>query len=383
MSTGRPPRDRPPLRARLLRVALKLGLAILFLEVALRAATWFAYGRDPYYLLYGFQGAVSQVNVSPWSVFTGRHYKYPPNYALRGAAGQAGETAHTNALGFRGPDFEPAKPPGSMRVFCMGGSSTFGFHNDDDETYPHYLQEILAADAATAHVEVINAGFPYYHSGTIRALLEQELVGYAPDLVTIYSAYNDTAWPLEVGPWQGAVLWLQEHSITCLVLQRTILTDKNIYRLLGRLGAGGSRGRAELADEIERFAARYRANLEALAALARRAGFELLLILQPMTTVTTNPSFAGLTYEEEYRGVLAKLEAGEWLSRFDLCLLRHHRLIEELDLLAEREGLAVIDNIRLLDDHRELLASWVHLEPEANRMLAEELARFLRERVTR
>ena len=139
MSTGRPtrePRDRPPLRARLRRVALKLGLVVLFLEVALRAATWFAYGRDPYYLLYGFQGAVSQVNVSPWSVFTGRHYKYPPNYALRGAAGQAGETAHTNALGFRGPDFEPVKPPGTLRVFCMGGSSTFGFHNDDDETYP-------------------------------------------------------------------------------------------------------------------------------------------------------------------------------------------------------------------------------------------------------
>ena len=194
-------------RRRLLAVALKLCAVVLFMEAALRVGAYAAYGRNPYYLFYGFQGAVSQVNVSPWSVFAGQYYKYPPNYELQGAAGQAGETARTGSLGFRGPDFEPEKAPGSFRVFCLGGSSTFGFHNDDDQTYPHYLQERLAANAATSHVEVVNAGFPYYNSATLRGLLEEELVDYAPDLVTVYSGYNDTSWPLDVGLGANRPRW--------------------------------------------------------------------------------------------------------------------------------------------------------------------------------
>ena len=64
------------------------------------------------------------------------------------------------------------------------------------------------------------------------------------------------------------------------------------------------------------------------------------------------------------------VEEGEWVSRFDLSMIRHRRLIAELDALAEREDLSVVDNITLLDDKRHLLASWVHLQPEANRLLA-------------
>ncbi len=368
-------------RRRLLEIALKLIAVVVFMEITLRVGTYVAYGRNPYYLFYGFQGAVSQVNVSPWSVYAGQYYKYPPNYALQGAAGQHGETAHTNSLGFRGPDFAPAKPAGTLRVFCLGGSSTFGFHNDDDETYPHYLQQLLAAQPETDHVEVVNAGFPYYNTATVRGLLEEELVGYAPDVVTVYSGYNDTSWPLEVGPWFRTVNWLQETSITCFVLKQTVLTDKNIYRWFGRFSSreGSSLDRAELERDVESHAARFRRNLEAMAALARREGFQLVPIRQPITTVTTNESFRGLTYEEEFQAVMAKLDAGEWLSRFDLSMIRHHRLVEELDALAEREGLTAVDNIALLDDHRHLLASWVHLEAEANRRLAEELARVVAE----
>jgi lysophospholipase L1-like esterase len=383
--TSEEPKPKRSLRKRLAGVALKLCLVVLFMECALRAGAWFAYGQNPYYLFYGFQGAVSQVNVSPWSVYAGQYYKYPPSYALQGAAGQHGETAHTNSLGFRGRDFTPEKPAGAYRVFCTGGSSTFGFHNDDDETYPHYTQQLLAEDEATQHVEVLNAGFPYYNTATIRGLLEDELVRYAPDLVTVYTGYNDTSWPLEIGPWFRTVNWLQETSITCFVLKQTILTDKNIYSWFGRFTSreGGSIDRAWLEDDIERTAARFRANLEAMLALSRSEGFELLLIRQPITTVTTNKSFKGRTYEQEYEGVMAKLEAGDWVSRFDLSMIRHHRLIEELDALAEREGLPVIDNIALLDQHRELLASWVHLEPEANRMLAAALADSVRALATR
>ena len=181
----------------------------------------------------------------------------------------------------------------------------------------------------------------------------------------------------EVGLWFRSVNWLQETSITCFVLKQTILTDKNIYSWFGRFTSheGGSIDRARLDEGVERTAARFRANLEAVVALSRAEDFELVLVRQPITTVTTNKSFKGFTYEQEFEGVMAKLASGEWISRFDLSMIRHYRLIAELDALAARENLTLVDNIALLDEHRHLLASWVHLEPEANRMLAEALAR--------
>jgi lysophospholipase L1-like esterase len=363
---------------RLRAIALKLLIVILAMEVLLRVGTYFALHRNPYYLFYGFQGAVSQVNVSPWSVYEGQYFKYPPSYELHGAAGQAGERARTNSLGFRGPDFTPEKAAGTFRVFCMGGSSTFGFHNSDDETYPHYLQQLLAREPATAHFEVVNAGFPYYNTATIRGLLTEELVEYEPDLVTLYAGYNDTCWPLDVGLWFRAVNWVQENSITCFVIKQTILTDKRIYGLRGkfrrRFGRGGDSADAdELQADVERIAARYRANLEAIVSLAKERGFQLVLIRQPMTAVTANESLRGLTYEQEYQGVLEKLARGELLADVDRSMIAHHRLLEELDALAAREGLPVVDNVALLDRDRSRLASWVHLEPEANHELAEAL----------
>jgi lysophospholipase L1-like esterase len=365
------PRARPRWR----RVALRLVAVVVAVEVLLRVATFVAYGRNPYYLFYGFQGAVSQVNVSPWSVYQGQYYKYPAHYELQGAAGQAGETAHTNNLGFRGPDFEPEKPAGTFRVFCTGGSSTFGFHNDDDETYPYYLAELLAADPATAHVEVVNAGFPYYNTATILGLVKSELVDYGPDVVTLYSGYNDTSWPLDVGLWYTLVNRLQQHSITCFVLKETVLTDKRIYKIMNRLGLGGGSADLERVQaDVERVAARFRANVEELVELSKREGFELVVIRQPITTAKTNPELAGMSYEDEYRAVLAKAAAGGFLSRFDVSMIRHHRLVAELDAIAEDADLPVVDNIALLDEDRSLLASWVHLRPEANRRLAEALA---------
>jgi hypothetical protein len=60
----------------------------------------------------------------------------------------------------------------------MGESSTFGYHNSDTGTYPFLLEQLFRQQPRFANVEVINAGFPYYNSGSIRSLLESELLKY-------------------------------------------------------------------------------------------------------------------------------------------------------------------------------------------------------------
>jgi hypothetical protein len=164
-----------------------------------KAGSFLWFGYNQYYLYYGFHGLMGGVRIAPSSTHTGRHYKFPPHYVLHGAAGQASEKASINSLGFRGPEFQAMKPVGVFRVICMGESSTFGFRNSDNGTYPFQLENLFRQGHGGAKIEVINAGFPYYNTGSILSLLREELVHYSPDVLTLYSAFNDAGWPLEVG----------------------------------------------------------------------------------------------------------------------------------------------------------------------------------------
>jgi lysophospholipase L1-like esterase len=378
-SVPAPPKDHP--RPRLWRVVGAVLPSILVLaaaEAVLRVGTAIGHGGSSYYLFYGFQGLAGRVDISPWSVFEGGYYKFPPRYVLRGAAGMGPhDTARINALGFRGRDFSPQKPPGTFRIICLGGSSTFGFHNSDTGTYPYLLQRLLDRRRLGTRVEVINAGFPYYGTGNVRSLLEQELVHYDPDLLTLYAAFNDTGWPLEVSPVARSLGWLQQHSIIYLLLKQYVVTDRTVYR--GKKVTDWLQGppNAEAIDrDASRIAARYRGNVEAIATFARRNGMRLVLIRQPMTANYSDPG-AFPSYEDEVAFVRQKLSQGGRLTARERALLVHRRLIHELDRIARERRLPVVDNIRIVDQDRRRLTTWVHLTEEANLRLAEALARVV------
>ena len=69
----------------------------VLLEIMLRPAAYFLSDDSGYYLLYGLHGTMGRVGVNPKTTFQGEHYKFPPHYQVRGAAGQNGETAFTNS----------------------------------------------------------------------------------------------------------------------------------------------------------------------------------------------------------------------------------------------------------------------------------------------
>ena len=206
--------------------ALVAACAILLLELTLRVGAFIWHDYNQFYLLHGFPNRAGKLGINPGSTNDGSHYKFPPNYRLRGAAGQSGETAAINSLGFRGPEFQREKPPGTFRVVCLGESSTFGFRNTDAETYPALLGKLFREQPGSVAVEVINAGFPYYNSGSIVSLLEAEVLGFDPDLVTVYSAYNDVHWPLHEGALTKLSAWIRDHFVIHLVMKETILTDR-------------------------------------------------------------------------------------------------------------------------------------------------------------
>lgn len=82
------------------------------------------------------------------------------------------------------------KPPGTFRIFCLGGSTTYGRPYDNTTSFPGWLREILPVAAPDVKWEVINAGGIGYASYRVAALME-ELVQYEPDLFIVYTGHNE------------------------------------------------------------------------------------------------------------------------------------------------------------------------------------------------
>jgi lysophospholipase L1-like esterase len=55
---------------------------------------------------------------------------------------------HINSHGTRGPEFTAQKPPGLLRILCLGDSRTFGWGLSEAETYPAELARLLGESNA-------------------------------------------------------------------------------------------------------------------------------------------------------------------------------------------------------------------------------------------
>ena len=87
---------------------------------------------------------------------------------------------NTNSKGLRGKrDFPYIKHKETLRILILGDSFTFGDEVSDDETYSHYLQEMLP------HTEVINMGVHGYGHDQMLILLKEEGIKYHPDIVIL------------------------------------------------------------------------------------------------------------------------------------------------------------------------------------------------------
>lgn len=84
----------------------------------------------------------------------------------------------------------PADPAGAFRIFCVGGSTTFGRPYDDTTSFCGWLRELLPVADPSRKWEVVNAGGVSYASYRV-ALVMEELVDYEPDLFIVYTGHNE------------------------------------------------------------------------------------------------------------------------------------------------------------------------------------------------
>ena len=97
----------------------------------------------------------------------------------------------THAL--RGKRFAIPKPAGTVRLICLGTSSTWG-HGIDETSgldYPSLLGDALRGRLPDVPIEVVNAGVSGASTPRLLFFLREVLLGFEPDVVVFSLSYND------------------------------------------------------------------------------------------------------------------------------------------------------------------------------------------------
>ncbi len=148
------------------------GLTCIAFFVAVEAVLWAAgvatvlQREDP---SRGFSGLVSVFERD------GDHF--------RTRAGDVYETFNKQAFAAR-------KPDNGLRLFCLGGSSAYGFPWGAPVAFTAVLGDVLADAHRDRQVEAINvAGVSYAMHRLV--ILANEIVKYEPDILFVYSGHNE------------------------------------------------------------------------------------------------------------------------------------------------------------------------------------------------
>ncbi len=100
------------------------------------------------------------------------------------------QTAANKLAYFNHQAFPKTKSNQTFRIFCLGGSTTYGQPYNDSTSFCGWLRELLPNVDSSRRWEVVNAGGISYASYRVAAVLE-EVLRYSPDLVIVYTGHNE------------------------------------------------------------------------------------------------------------------------------------------------------------------------------------------------
>ena len=216
-------------------------------------------------------------------------------------------TRKSKLIWFNYQEFRAVKPESGYRIFCLGGSTTFGRPYSEKTAFSNWLQVILRSLDPSTYYEVVNVGGVSYASYRIVNLLK-ELVNYKPDLFIVYSGHNEF---LEERTYSDIIeepallrqLRTQLNRLRTYSLARSIWLGfqdrgkeeaQQKYQMTGEVSAilDQSRGLDLYHRDTEEEKAildHSRYNLERMTAIAEDHGVEILFVVPPSNEKDFSP----------------------------------------------------------------------------------------------
>ena len=195
----------------------------------------------------------------------------------------------TRGATFNDQSFLAAKPAHGLRLFCLGGSSSFGFPWGAEAAFTSIVGEALVATHPERQVEAVNASGVSYAMHRLNFVAD-ELLTYQPDVFLVYSGHNEFIEP--------AFFEALKHRSTFRTGLEYALSYSRVYSGM-RFAIGGLRRsihspasgfearvlrdqtRVYSPEEKEAIVAEYRWRLERLVRRAHAAGVKVVLATVP------------------------------------------------------------------------------------------------------
>ena len=218
---------------------------------------------------------------------------------IENTSGDSGwlETSPAKTVWFNPQRFQRKKPLNTKRVFCLGGSTTFGRPFDDRTSFSGWLKEMLPRIDGDVQWEIINAGGVSYASYRVANVME-ELCGYEPDLFVVLTGHNEF---LEQRTYRGLLddAWTEEkvvagvrrflqHSRVFSVFEEVLRPKSDLMRNTQEIlpaevdeilnHSAGPKAYTRDDPWHENVLIHFQVNIERMIAMARRADADLVFL---------------------------------------------------------------------------------------------------------
>ena len=226
---------------------------------------------------------------------------------------------------FNFQEFPQHKRDDAYRIFCVGGSTTYGRPYSHKVSFCGWLQAYLEAADPTRKWEVINVGGISYASYRVARMMK-ELVNYQPDMFIVYTGQNEFLEKRSYGALQELPAWMIE--LDARLSGTRVYTAMKLALDALRQGRNKVSQKADLLpDEVDDIMSHtmgpetyqrdeklrratithYRINLKRIADIADSAGADKIFIVPAKQLRDLTP------FKSEHRNDLEPDELMQWL----------------------------------------------------------------------
>ncbi len=233
-------------------------------------------------------------------------------------------TARNKRQHFNDQSFPETKGKNTCRIFCLGGSTTYGRPYDNKLSFCGWLDAYLKAVEPNTRWEVINAGGISYASYRVAKLM-QELTQYEPDLFIVYSGQNEFLERRSYGKLADLPSWLINMDST-LNRTRAYSSLKRLSEKLRPKSIKRAKKKYEITGEVKTILAytagpssyhrddllreqilnHYGANLERMVLLAKDADADIAFVTPVVNLKDVSP------FKSEYKAGLSSEAIGRF-----------------------------------------------------------------------
>lgn len=235
-----------------------------------------------------------------------------------------------NKLAFFNPQaFRLHRHERSFRVFCVGGSTTYGRPYDDSTSFAGWLRHMLPHVDPSRTWEVVNAGGISYASYRVTNVM-QEMAEYDPDLFIVYCGHNEFLEERTYGELKSSSgvltavggmvsgtrtfalmhgLWKQDATAAKPDAAKAVLPAEVVTLLDGAVGPQDFQRNASLQRKIHEH---YCENLRRMVAIARNCRAQILFVVPASNLRDCSPFKSQLassykpTHSDQIRASLAR-----------------------------------------------------------------------------